>query len=307
MKLKNLYFFCKKKFPYLFPGRILAFFAEEWKEERLYFTGLSAVEKQEIKKSRRRHGLSFSFSCILHGVLFIGLYNGLFTPVKEGPVLDIGEAGAVDFELAEGMISSEMSPVFYESDIVVKPALLFTKKKKDERKTALEALLQELKLGKNPLLSSSVSADTTSQSARLEWEERRFKAGLLSVKAGKRKRKHLKAQLWSKMNLFEALASSSDVSVNNSDIMKVIDGHSFQFRHCYERALLKDESLSVKVVFLLKLSQSRVKTTRLEIKGTGSPPSRRILSHCLFRESKKLTFVNNTENISLKFNLIFGL
>ena len=290
---------------------MLAFFAKEWKEERLYITGLSAEEKQEIKKSRRRHSLSFTFSCVLHGLLFFGFYKGIFTPLKQGPVWDL-ETGAVDFELAEGMISSEMPPVYDStSDIIIKPALLLKEKKKDERAEALKALLQELRSGKNPVISSSVFKKT-SESARLEWEERQFKAGsLLSVKK-KKKRKPFKAQLWSKMNVSKPLVSSSSVSSspvnrNNLDIMKVIDGHSFQFRNCYERALLKDESLSVKVVFLLKLNGARVKTTRLEVKGKGSARSRRLLSHCLFSESKKLNFVNNKQNISLKFNLIFGL
>ena len=108
------------------------------------------------------------------------------------------------------------------------------------------------------------------------------------------------------MNLSKTSLSSS-ANVNTTDIMKVIDGHSFQFRNCYERALLQDESLSVKVVFLLKLNGSRVETVRLEMKGQGSARSRRALSHCLFRESKKLIFSSNQESLSLKFNLIFGL
>ena len=89
--------------------------------------------------------------------------------------------------------------------------------------------------------------------------------------------------------------------------MKVIDQHSFQFQECYERGLLKDESLSGKVIFLLKLRQSQVKKAGLELKGKGNPASRKELTRCLFNESKKLTFSNNKGNISIKFNLIFGL
>ncbi len=71
----------------------------------------------------------------------------------------------------------------------------------------------------------------------------------------------LKVQLWNHMNLSQS--STAGEGVNYTDIMKVIDKHSFQT--CYEKALLKDEKLSVKLVFLLKISQSKVQNTRLEL------------------------------------------
>ena len=128
-------------------------------------------------------------------------------------------------------------------------------------------------------------------------------------KKTKREITPLKVQLWDHMKMFKTDKTKKTVAANqeNTEIMKVIDQHSFQFQECYEEALLLDEKLSGKVIFLLKLNRSKVKKSGMELEGQGNSNSRRKLTRCLFKESKKLVFLKNRKNISVKFNLIFGL
>lgn len=306
--IQRVYWFFRKKFWYVFPVPVLIFFMKEWKEERLYLSSLSVQEKKEIAKSRTSLFLSFSVSIVLHAVFFLSIFFGVFDRVLYDRNIFISK-NVIDFELMEGMVSTYLDPVYDQnSDIIVDPAVLIGKNKnKDSQLLSLSSLLKELKKSENPVLSS-VFSKSQKRKSRLDQEEKNLRAGLWGLKQGNtiaKKITPMRIQLWDHMRL-----SNSDVvnvKVNYTHIMGVIDRHSFQFRDCYEQALLKDEKLSVKAAFFLKLDQSKVKKTKLELHGNGNPRSRRALSYCLFRESKALVFSKNKKNISVKFNLIFGL
>ncbi len=298
---QSVYLFFRKRFWYIFPGLVFRFFVQEWREKRLYLTTLNEHEKKEIQKQRKRHLIAFSVSFLLHCIVFVSLFYDFMDPVLMGEnELTAGET--IDFDIMDGMISSNMDPVYdHNSEFIVKPSALI--KKEDRKKISLNNLLQQLKTSKGPVLSDSPSRKNRQDHSKLHQEEQSLKSGLgWKGRVKQKKIKPLRLRLWDRMKLLKS--RTTETQVNYGDIMKVIDKHNFQFQECYEKALLKDEKLSGKVIFLLKLNQSKVQKAGLELKGKGNPMSRRELTRCLFRESKRLSFKKNTENISIKFNLI---
>lgn len=217
---------------------------------------------------------------------------------------------AVNFDIMDGMLSSKSEPVYDEnSEFIVKPSSLIIYK--DSKDRSLAGLLEKLKGFKPVGLSRFAKRNfkkIKQYKSQIGQEERKLKAGLGWKKKGKsvvNNATPIRAQFWDRIKMSKS--SVGGKSVNYDGIMKVIDQHSFQFQECYERALLRDESLSGKVNFLLKLNSSQVQKAGLDLQGKGSPASRRELTRCLFQESKKLVFSSNKSNVSIKFNLIFGL
>lgn len=303
--IKKACCFCKKYFWYFSLWHVLIFFIKEWKEENLHIASLSKQEKQEISNSRLSHSISFFASVILHLILVLGILNSSFNSVVKDNSVNIDIVVPHKKEsitLFDGMISSELKSVYdFNSNIVIDPTSLIQKKI-----NVLDTLLNNLKRSKKPILSSVVSTDYKHKS-KLNVAEKHLQQKL-SVSKNKKIGKSvtpLKIQLWNNMNLLKLHNKSA--KVNYTDIMKVIDKQSLQFRDCYETALLKDDKLSVKVVFTLDLNKTKVKNTKLKLHGEGNKKSHYALSYCLFKQSKKLTFPTNKQNILIKFNLIFGL
>ena len=303
---RSVYLLFREKYWYIFPSLVFRFFIQEWKEERLYLASLSEWEKKEIKRKKLRHLLAFSTSFILHSVFFLFLFYDFVGSVLIGES-EVVAREAIDFDIMDGMISSDLDPVYDESsDFVIKPSALI--KKEDRKKLSLGYLLDKLRASKNPVLSrGSLRKSKKEYASNIGREEQRLKSklGWSGRKKRKKKIKPLQVQLWDRMKLLKSKAT--EAQVNYGDIMKVIDKHNFQFQECYERALLIDEKLSGKVTFLLKLNHSKVRKAGLELKGKGSSGSQRELTRCLFRESKSLLFPKNRQKISIKFNLIFGI
>lgn len=307
--IKKVYLFFRRKYWYLFPIPVVSFFIKEWREEKLYLMTLDDQEKQEVRRRKISYFVSFSLSLVLHIVFFLGVLNGVFSRVLSGKDMVVDKS-IVNFDvLTEGMVSTYLDPVYdQDSDIIVDPAFLGKRKKeRDKQILVLDNLLSELKNSGDPVPSSSFSKERK-QTLGFHREKRRLKAGLGKMRHRKgtsKKMAPMRVQLWDRMSLSNSNKISSNVDYTH--IMKVIDQYSFQFRDCYERALLKDEHLSVKAAFLLQLNQSKVEKTKLELHGNGNPRSHRILSRCLFQKSKNLVFSKNEKNISIKFSLIFGI
>ena len=239
----------------------------------------------------------------MHCLFCLFFFYNFLSPVLIGEDKTI-KGEAVDFDIMDGMLSSDLDPVYDKtSEFIIKPSSLINRDKKGQ---SLANLLERLKESKPTGLSfGRTSREGRKRRSQIGQAENKLKAGL-GWKKTKKKVSPLKSQFWENVKMSKSEAATEG-SMDHGGIMKVIDKHSFEFQDCYERALLKDESLSGKVIFLLKLNQSKVKKAGLELKGEGNPPSRRELTRCLFQESKKLVFLNNKGNISIKFNLIFGL
>jgi len=298
--MKAFYDFIKKYW-YLSPVEVIKFLTQELREERLFFKNLSDREKSDLKKRNRRQNISLIISIALHSIFFLAIFNGFFIDPDSMDADLVSDKNIIDFELLEGMVSAEMDSVYDEnSDIIIKDSFLIKKKEIADKRLSLDNLLKELKALKVEKSTSSVA----SYKSNIHKETNDLKAGFDIIRKH-RKLKPLKIQFWDQVKLSPKEGVSRDLDYSN--IMQVIDQHSVSFRDCYERALLKDDKLSVKAVFLLDIANSKVKKTKLELEGQGKPSSRRQLSHCLFRESKKLLFVQNKKPISIKFNLIFGL
>lgn len=309
----------RKKFWYIFPWRVVAFFRKEYKEKTLYLRSISEDEKKELFKHKWRHFISFSVSIVLHIVFFLSVFNGFFNSSlinKKTVVIE----NVVDFELMDAMVSAPLDPIFDEnSDIIINASTLLEAENETEDKQALalDGLLSVLKKSKSPVLSASFDnrrqklkqkqKQTQNRNSSLALAEKQLKAGLSLgyEKNMGRKANVPRKQLWNHIRLLES--DTIDGDANYANIMRVIDQHSFQFRDCYEQALLKDKKLSVKAVIFLTLSQTKVAKTKLKLRGNGNIQSRRALSHCLFQESKVLVFSKNKKNVLVKFNLIFGL
>ena len=285
----------------------ILFFVHDLRESRADWINLPLKEKQELKKGQLRYSISLLVSLFLHIILLVLVWNIGSYP---SPLFkDTENTGVeVDFELTEGMVSSDVQPLYdSESYVVIKPSRLL--KPTDKQALLLNDLVAKLKEGKSPTLSSSTLRSLVQRSPRLKPVGSNLMSNLQvqSLKIPKRKVKSNKsAGFWNHIHKSK-LDPKNINNTNDTEIMEVIDRHSFQFRDCYEKALLKDEKLSVRAVFLLQLSQSKVKKARVELKGNGNAVSRRTLSHCLFRQSKALVFNKNKQDLSLRFNLIFGL
>ncbi len=294
-----------KKYWYFFPPQVIAFFVKEYKEGRIYLASLSREEKKELFRKKRRHFISGSISLILHIVFFVSIFNGFFTPVLTGTQTMIARS-VVDFDLMDGMVSVDGEPVYdKDSNIIINSHTLLGEK----QDRALSHLLNKLKKSNNPVLSSSVNKleKRPKLKSQLAQVEQNLKAGWgfeYKKKIGRRT-KPSTIQMWNNMRLLSD--SVGDGEANYASIMKVIDSRNFQFRDCYEQALLKDEKLSIKAEIFLTLNQTQVARTKLKLKGNGNVQSRRALSRCLFRESKFLVFSKNKKNVLVKFNLVFGL
>lgn len=296
-----------QRFWLLSPRRIFQFFAREREESRLWRASLSRRELREISLERRRLWISYSVSFALHALIAFALLSDFTGAVLIGDQRISAESEA-DFKLMEGMISHLEKPVYDESSgIVVKPSRLI--RKKDRRLLSLDNLLQKLRSGGGLKLSGGAFKGSEKSAARPRTgaEELELKAGLRRRRTGKRLSVS-RGQLWDGLRLMREANKGGAAQVNYSEIMKVIDKHNFQFQECYELALLKDEKLSGKMVFLLKLDRAAVKKTNLRLEdGRGSPVSRRALLACLYQESKKLVFARNKRKITVKFNVIFGI
>ena len=247
--------------------------------------------------------MSLCISLSLHIVLFTSVLRGL-KPINLSQEIDI-KGEEVNFELTEGMVSSDVNPIYdSEGQVIIKPSLLV--KPKDKQALLLNSLLETLKAGKKPALSSSIIKTPSQNRPRLKQTEKSLMDQLQvenfkipSSQATK------SAGFWNQVRMLKSDTATNEI--NNTKLMKVIDQHSFSFRDCYEKALLKDENLSVRATFLLKLNKSKVQNTKIELKGKGNLASRQTLSHCLFQQSKTLVFNKNQQSLSLRFNLIFGL
>ena len=236
--------------------KIPLFFVTEWRENRLYWTHLPQQEKQEIKKNKLRYFASLFISLGLHIVFLTSILNMVSKQVELSEEIKIrGEE--VDFELTEGMVSSDVHPVYDDdSEVIIKSSLLV--KPEDKQTLLLNNLLEKLKQGKMPTLSSSVLKPKSSYHSRLGQTEKTLMARLQvkSFKIPESKTGAKSAGFWNQVRMLKSDQTDS-TGINNTEMMKVIDQHSFQFRDCYEKALLKDEKLSVRAVFLLKLNQSK--------------------------------------------------
>ena len=300
--VSRIYLSFRNRFWYLFPKQAFHFLVQEWKEEQSYLATLKKWEKEEIKKQKRRHFISFFLSFVLH-LLFCFFFFYKFSStvlVVEDKIL---KKDIVNFDIMDGMLSSELNPVYDEnSEFIIKPSTLIRAKERKDK--SLTSLLEKLRGTGVTSLSSKTFKKNIEYGSQIGQEDYKLRAGL-GMRKTKKKISTFRAQLWDRMKLLK-----SDTSNENDPyggIMKVIDRHSFQFQECYEKGLLKDEKLSGKVVFLLKLNRSKVRKSGLELQGEGNSISRRIFTHCLFQESKKLVFSENKGNVSIKFNLIFGL
>ena len=293
---------------------MIKFFIKEWSEELKFYASLSTKEKQESRRAKTRGFICFLISIVLHTLfLFLAIQRG-FSSDSTKPIdieLALNNKG---FELAEGMVSLEVKPIYdKKGDIIIAPSMLKQEKNKtpkDKKALALNQLLKNLKASKGPTLSDKVKIKQpkSKKTSQLEKEQLRLQKSLQISESNRpfvKTTKPKMANLWLASPLTKTKKQVKPANYTN--IMKVIDQKSFQFRDCYEKALLKDELLSVKVVFLLQLRKTKVQKTRLELHGKGNPESRRTLTHCLFRESKTLVVLQNKNNISVKFNLIFGL
>ena len=268
----------------------------------MFLSSLNELEKMEIRKSGQRYLTAFSLSFILHCAVFLMFFYGF----KDAAFLlgenQIKARDTVDFDIMDGMVSGDVEPVYDKnSDFIVKPSILVRRKRK---KHSLSVLLKELKSSKGPLLSAGGLKKREKRESRISQEEQKLKIGV-GWKKTKRRVRPLRAELWDRMKLLQENRREGRVDYKN--IMKVIDGHSFQFQECYEKALLEDEKLAGKVIFLLKMSGSRVEKAGLDIQTGKKSSAHRTFSRCLFSKSKSLVFPGNTGNISIKFNLIFGL
>lgn len=294
--------FFRSRFWYLFPGMVFRFLVQEWKEQRLYLATLTDWEKEEIRKQRRRNLLSFSISFVLH-FLFCCIFFYKFSNVVLLSENKIIKKETIDFDIMDGMLSSELNPVYDEdSEYIIKPSSLI---KSEERKAqSLISLLERLRESKITSLSNKALKKSIKYESQVGQGKYKLRSGL-GLRRTRRKISPFRAQFWDRMKMLKSDATSKYIPYGG--IMKVIDRHSFQFQECYERALLKDENLSGKVIFLLRLNRSKVAKSGLELQGEGNPASRRMFTHCLFQESKKLVFLENKKNVSIKFNLIFGL
>ena len=294
----------REKYWFVFPSQMLQFFAREREEARLYRASLSPLEKQEIRSARRRMLLSFCASLALHAAFFLAVFSDFMEPVLLGEA-EVSAESEADFKIMEGMVSEDLEPVYDEfSEFVIKPSELI--KKKSSRLLSLDNLLEQLRAGKAAALSDRMAGGNleAKKPSRLGGAEGSLRARL----RGRKIKKSLslsRIQLWDHVKTLKMKGGRG--KANYSEIMKVIDKHNFQFQECYELGLLKDEKLSGKIIFLLKLDRSLVKKASLKLEGQGSPASRRALLRCLYRESKKLVFLKNKKKISIKFNLIFGI
>ena len=306
----------------LFPP-LLCLGAKAREESLLFRASLSLQERREIRHERRRMGLSWLASLALHAAFFAVLLSDFMEPVLLSET-KIAYQDEADFSLMDGMVSSQTDPVYDErSEFVIPPP---PEAPKDSRLLSLENLLEKLKAEGGAALSENLGASyqQSDPGGRLKREERILKTGL-KQRAGKRpgsagapfeRRPQIQlwdhvpmtAQKWSGRGAGSGAAERGrHAAPPDSEIMKAIDQRNFQFQECYEMALLRDEKLSGKIVFLLKLNRAKVQKTHLQFEGEGSAASRRSLLSCLYQESQKLLFSKNRQKISVKFSLIFGI
>ena len=280
-------------------------FLHQRREEKMYLLSLSPKARSYFQHRQKEKFVSFGASFLLHTLLFFSFMTGfmdgsLFAPAQSQNVAALGEA-VVDFQIMDGMISQDLKPVYDpNSTIFIKPLAL-------NPSSELDKLLQSLRKKSTTALSSSRKQGKHSSRRNFSALKNRLKAG---IHFGFRKPRVVSnssrsmQQLWNRVGL---QALHSPTAGGYKDFMRVIDKHTFYFRECYEKALLKDEKLKVNASFLLTLNQSRVKKSRVSLMGAGGFAGKRQFSNCLFAQSQKLKFAGNTKNISVKFNLVFGL
>lgn len=290
------YAYFRNRFWYLFPGSVFRFLAHERKEQRLHLAALTTTEKEEIRQQKKRNLIAFSISFVLHILFALSFFYSSVNPVFVGED-QIVKGDTVDFDIMDGMLSSDVDPVYDKSsEFIVKPSVLI-KKRKDQ---SLTELLDKLRGLKTTGLSGKSSLKKKKYESQIGQVDYKLKAEF-GWKRTKKKVSPLKVQLWDRMKTLKSGSKTSKVSknqnVNYGQIMRVIDRHNFQFQECYERALLRDESLSGKVIFLLKLNHSQVKKAGLELQGKGSSASRRELLPAACFKRVKNWFFQKTKGI----------
>ena len=136
----------RRKFWYLFPVSVFRFFAQEREEQKLYLATLTEREKEEIKNQKRRNLFSFSASFLLHCLFCLGFFYNFINPILiEKDRIIAGDA--IDFDIMDGMLSSEVNPVYdKESEFIIKPSNLIREEKKEQ---SLTFLLEQLKKNQN--------------------------------------------------------------------------------------------------------------------------------------------------------------
>ena len=313
--IRNNYSKFIKKYWYFFPMGVMRFFLKEWKEDRRYWMSLNKQEKKEIYNQKYNNLISFSFSLLLHLLLFLGVVNGVLESAlmdKQADAVSLGEA-MIDVQVIDGMFSDHVDPVYDPHSKIVIKAFSLNRYKVHKKLSALEKLLEQLGRKKVSVLSKasqSQSAGAESKS-RLALVEKSLKAGVNfgfnnSRQLRKTRKRVKRTQLWNRVNL-TSLNKMKEGVMNHRDLMKVIDKHVFHFRECYEQALLRDEELTVNAHFLLRMNKAYVQSAKINLIGKGGFTSKRQMSDCLTVQSKKLNFADNKQNLSVKFSLIFGL
>lgn len=305
---KKTYYLCERFLWYVSLWGVFTFFIKEWRAESLYLASLSATEKQEISKTKWTHRFWFFISITLHIILFLGIITDPLDLTVVHTTNQVIVPKIVNFTLETGTISPNLNNIYDKnSEFIINKKDLIIEKRKNDLKTLLDKLHGKKKFVglKESLLLAKDAAKNTHHS-NLDKEEA-YLQGQLRGSHNKfiiNKTPSTNAQLWNNINLLKG--NSKGVKVNYTKIMQVIDKHRLKFRECYEKALLKDESLSVKGIFIMRLKKSIVASTKIKLQGKGNKKSYITMSNCLRRVSKKLLFLKNKHNITIKFNLIFG-
>ena len=209
--MRGLWLF-RNNFWYLFPGLALRFLIQERKEKLLYLTTLTEGERKEIRKQKRRDLFFFSLSFVLHGLFALGFFYNFLNPVILGKDTFISKE-AVDFDIMDGMLSSDLDPVYDEnSEFIIKPSALITQREKKDQ--SLANLLENLRRSKTTGLSTGkiskkkrkISIKTWSRRAeiksRIGMEKNKKKdissaiTALGSYKDSQVKYNHSQCQLW---------------------------------------------------------------------------------------------------------------
>lgn len=102
-------------------------------------------------------------------------------------------------------------------------------------------------------------------------------------------------------------ASGKSISLKEQEeVANIFRSMQDQFRGCYESALLKDESLSVTVLFESIVSGSGILSEpALQVSGTSTPEGQKSLNQCLAGLIRKIKVSKNLSGIKIKNQFIF--
>ena len=206
------------------------FFVQELRESRVDWINLPLKEKQELKKGRLRYFAGLLTSLCLHIILFSLVLNMLSQPTNSLFQETKSVGVEVDFELTEGMVSSDVQPLYdSEGYVIIKPSRLL--KPTDKQAQLLSDLVAQLKKGESLALSSSAPKSSFQSPPRLRPVDSSLMSNLQvkSFKIPERKVKANKsAGFWNHIHKSKSEPTSM-AHINDTEIMKVIDRHSFQF------------------------------------------------------------------------------